>query len=146
MLGRLDAASNWERDWQEHVKSWGFQHGLNSKNLFHHGRNRVSELTHGDDFALIGPTKKTDTIREQDGGCVSNESKTHQLRVIREHQTVEQKVALDNARNCVSAPSQTCRRARERLWTWPRQLRADTSNARSNRKREARAVEASSAQ
>ena len=36
-----DAASNWERDWQEHVKSWSFQLGLSSKNLFHHGRNRV---------------------------------------------------------------------------------------------------------
>ena len=49
---------NWERDWQEHVKKWGFQLGLSSKNLFHHKKNRVSGLTHGDDFVLTGPTKR----------------------------------------------------------------------------------------
>ena len=50
--GTRDAASNWERDWQEHVKKWGFQLGLSSKNLFHPKENRVSRLTHGDDFVL----------------------------------------------------------------------------------------------
>ena len=34
MYGTRDAASNWERDWQEHVQNWGFQLGLSSKNLF----------------------------------------------------------------------------------------------------------------
>ena len=34
MYGTRDAASNWERDWQEHVENWGFQLGLSSKNLF----------------------------------------------------------------------------------------------------------------
>ena len=58
MYGTRDAASNWERDWQEHVRNWGFQRGLSSKNLFHHKENRVSGLTHGDDFVLTGPTKK----------------------------------------------------------------------------------------
>ena len=58
MRGTRDAASNWERDWQEHVKNWGFQLGLRSKNLFHHKEDRVSGLTHGDDFVLTGPTKK----------------------------------------------------------------------------------------
>ena len=58
MNGTRDAASKWERDWQGHVKDWGFRLGLSSKNLFHHGRNRVSGLTHGDDFVLTGPTKR----------------------------------------------------------------------------------------
>ena len=58
MHGTRDAASNWDRDWQEHVKKWGFQLGLSSKNLFHHKENRVSGLTHGDDFVLTGPTKR----------------------------------------------------------------------------------------
>ena len=58
MYGKRDAASNWERDCQEHVKNWGFQLGLSSENLFHHKENRVSGLTHGDDFVLTGPTKK----------------------------------------------------------------------------------------
>ena len=38
MYGTRDAASNWERDWQEHVRNWGFQLGLSSKNLFHQKR------------------------------------------------------------------------------------------------------------
>ena len=58
MYGTRDAASNWERDWQENVKNWGFQFGLSSKNLFRHKENRVSGLTHGDDFVLTWPTKK----------------------------------------------------------------------------------------
>ena len=58
MYGTMDAASIWERDWQEHVRHWGFQLGLSSKNLFHHKENRVSGLTHGDDFVLKWPTKK----------------------------------------------------------------------------------------
>ena len=58
MYGTRDAASNWERDWQENIKKWGFQLGLSSKNLFHHKENQVSGLTHGDDFVLTGPTKR----------------------------------------------------------------------------------------
>ena len=58
MYGTRDAASNWERDWQENIKKWGFQLGLSSKNLFHHKGNQVSGLTHGDDFVLTGPAKR----------------------------------------------------------------------------------------
>ena len=54
MCGTRDAASNWERDWQERVKSWGFQLGLSSKNLFRQERHQVSGMTHGDDFVLTG--------------------------------------------------------------------------------------------
>ena len=50
MYGMRNVVRNWERVWQEHVNSGGFQLGLSSKNLFHHGENRVSGLTHGDDF------------------------------------------------------------------------------------------------
>ena len=58
MSGTRDTASNWERDWQEHVKNWGFQLGLSSKKLFHHKEKRASGLTHGDNFVLTRPTKK----------------------------------------------------------------------------------------
>ena len=58
MYGTSDAASNWERDGQEHVRNWGFQLGLSSKILFHHKEIRVSGFTHGDDFVLTVPTKK----------------------------------------------------------------------------------------
>ena len=58
MYGTRDAACNWERRWQEHVKSWGFQLGLSSKNLFRQERHQVSGMTHGDDFVLTGPTEQ----------------------------------------------------------------------------------------
>ena len=50
MYGTRDAARNWERDWQEHIKSWVYQLGQTSKNLFRYERHRVSRMTHGDDF------------------------------------------------------------------------------------------------
>ena len=90
MYGTRDAASNWERDWQKHVKNWGFQLGLSSKNLFHHKENRVSGLTHGDDFVITGPTKK---LVENDQ-CLSYQSEDHRLWIAEEHQDVEQEVAL----------------------------------------------------
>ena len=58
MYGTRNAANSWESDWQEHVRNRGFQLGLSSKNLFHHKEDRVSGLTHGDDFVLTEPTKK----------------------------------------------------------------------------------------
>ena len=62
MFGTRDAASNWERDWQEDVRNWGFPLGPSSKDLFHHRESRVSGLTHVDDFVLTGPTKETDGV------------------------------------------------------------------------------------
>ena len=68
MYGTRDAASNWECDWQKNVTTWGFQLGVSSKNLFHHKENRVSGLTHGDDFVLTGPTKM---LKEFENGMTS---------------------------------------------------------------------------
>ena len=36
----------------------GISIGTQFDNMFHHKENRVSGLTHGDDFVLTGPTKK----------------------------------------------------------------------------------------
>ena len=58
MSGTPDAASNWECDWQEHIKSWGFRLGLSSKNSFYRKVYQVSGMTHGDDFVLTGPTER----------------------------------------------------------------------------------------
>ena len=63
MYGSRVAASNLEligkrmsrTYWQENVKNCGFQLGFSSKNLFHQKENRISGLTHGDDFVLTGP-------------------------------------------------------------------------------------------
>ena len=54
MYGTRDAASKWERDWQEHVKSWGVQLGLSSKSLFRQEWHQVSGMRHGDGFVLTG--------------------------------------------------------------------------------------------
>ena len=58
IYGTRDAASHWECDWQEHIKSWGFRLGLSSKNLFCRKVHQVSGMTHGDDFVLTGPTER----------------------------------------------------------------------------------------
>ena len=100
MYGTRDAASNWKRDWQEHVKKWVFQLGLSSKNLFHHKENRVSGLTHGDDFVLTRPTKR---LKDFENESVSYQGEDHQPRIAKEHQDVEQEAALGRRRNRVSA-------------------------------------------
>ena len=76
MYGTEDAASNWERDWQEHVKSWGLQLGLSSKSLFHRGRNQVSGMTHGDDFVFTGPTKRLTELRTRSRVCIQSRQKS----------------------------------------------------------------------
>ena len=65
MYGTRDAASNWERDWQENIKKWGFPLGLSSKNLFHHKEYKVSGLTHGDDFVLTGPIERLREFKKE---------------------------------------------------------------------------------
>ena len=105
VYGTRDAASNWERDWQEHVKSWGPQLGLSSKNPFHRGRNRVSGMTHGDDFVLTGPTKRLTELKNKMTGVYP--VKTKIISYSDEHQSVEQKVALGWERNGLPVRSQT---------------------------------------
>ena len=94
MYGTRDAASNGERDWQEHVKNWGVQLGLGSKNLFHHKENRVSGLAHGDDFVVTGPTKKLMEFEGKMTSVYPIKSEGHRLWVVKEHQNIEQEVAL----------------------------------------------------
>ena len=93
----------------------GWRHQLA---LFCQERNLVSGMT----------DRTSDRIRKHHDRGVSNQGKTHYLRVNGKHQSNEQKVALEKARNCVSARSHTCRRARERPWTCARTLRANTSD------------------
>ena len=62
---------------------------------FHHKEDRVSGLTHGDDFVLTRPTEKLMEVQRKMTKCVSNQSEGHQLRVVKEHQNIEQEVALE---------------------------------------------------
>ena len=113
------------------------------RNLFCQETNQVSGMTHGDDFVLKRPTERLTKIENTTTQGVSNQRKIHQLRVNGKHQSIEQKNG--KARKCVSARSQTCRRARERPRARARKLRVNTSNARRVRRR-ARAVGPSSTQ
>ena len=75
MYGTGDAASNWERDWQEHVKSWRYQLGLSSKKMFSQQRNQVTGITHGDDFVLTGPTERLTEFENEMTGVYPIEAK-----------------------------------------------------------------------
>ena len=93
-----DAASNCERDWQEHLKRLGYDLGLSAKNLFRCEMHRVSGMTRGDDVVLTGPGLH----------ILSPTKKSHQLLVNSRHKGAEQKMALGKARSGVSTRSQTC--------------------------------------
>ena len=88
MCGTREAASKCERDGQEHVKSWSFQLGLSSKNLFCQESHQVSGMTLGDDFVLSGPTERLAEFEKQNDRGVFNHIKACQLLVIGEHQSV----------------------------------------------------------
>ena len=95
-MAQGDAVSKWERDWQHHLKRWGYQLGLSSKSLFRQEGHQFSGMTHGDDFVLTGPTDRLADLKNKNCGGVSNQNpKNHQSRVNREHQSTKQEFALD---------------------------------------------------
>ena len=57
--GTRDAASNWDRDWQEHVKNQGYQMGFSSKSLFRQEGHQVSGMTHDNSDRTADGTHKT---------------------------------------------------------------------------------------
>ena len=94
-------------------------------NTLNHGHRRVT--------CIISRTRRShetdrtaDRIQQQNDRSGPNQAKTRQFRFNAEHQCIAQKVAMGKPRNCVSARSQTCRRARGKPRTRTRQLRADT--------------------
>ena len=107
MHGTRDAASNWELDWQEHVKNWGFQLGLSSKNLFHQKEDRVSGLTHGDDFVLTGPTKKLMEFERKRTNVYPIKAKIIGYGSPKSIKTLNRRLHWEEARNRVSTRSQT---------------------------------------
>ena len=112
MVGTRDAA-NREREWQEHLKSWRYQLGLGSENLFRHEEHRVSGMSHGDEFVATGPTDRLADKRTKLQG-EPNQNKSHQLWVNRKQRSAEN-IAPGKARSCVSARSQTQCRLQQRM-------------------------------
>ena len=66
-----------------------------------HKENRVSGLTHGDDFVLTGPTKRLTEFENEMTSVFPIKAKIIRSRIAKEHQDVEQKVALGKGRNRV---------------------------------------------
>ena len=52
-------------DLQQHIKSWGYELELSSKNLFRHEEHRVSGMTHGDDFVVTGQTDRIADLKNK---------------------------------------------------------------------------------
>ena len=46
MHGSRHVASNWKRDWQDHVQHWRSTFGIDQKNPLHHKEDRMSGVTH----------------------------------------------------------------------------------------------------
>ena len=65
MHGTTDAASNWDRDWQGHLESWGCELVRSSSNLFHNKKQQTSDLTHGDDFVVTGSQESQLELKKQ---------------------------------------------------------------------------------
>ena len=102
MYGTRDAASNCERDLaRSRPRSGDFNWGPARRICFTTREDRVSGLTHGDDFVVTGPTEKLMEVERKDDECVSNQSEGHQLRVVKEHHNFEQEVALGRERHRV---------------------------------------------
>ena len=72
MYGTRDAASKWERDWQGHLESWGYELGRSSSNLFHNMKKNTSGLTHGDDFVVSGTKGVYRSSRSSWRACIQS--------------------------------------------------------------------------
>ena len=69
--------------------------------MFHHKENRVSGLTHGDDFVLTGPTKRLTEFENEMTSVYPIKAKIISLGSPKSNQDVEQEVALGKGRNRV---------------------------------------------
>ena len=60
MYGTRDAAQNWELEYTEMMTEAGFRQGSYSACVFYHEQKNVRVVVHGDDFAVLGPSKGLD--------------------------------------------------------------------------------------
>ena len=124
MYGTRYAPSNWERHWKRTRERLGISAGAQLEESVSSGKTPGFRNDTWRRLRAHGTDRTTDRICKQNDRDVSTQSKTHQLRVNGAHQSVEQKVALNKARKCVSAPE-----TREGSWTGTWQLVADSRSA-----------------
>ena len=92
MYGTRDAASNWERDWQGHVSCGDFNWD-SARRIVSPQEDRVSGLTHRDDFVLTGTTGKLKEVERKMTRVYPITAKVISYGVVKEHQHIEQEVA-----------------------------------------------------
>jgi len=54
MYGTRDAAQNWEEEYTEFMREWGFVTGVSNPCVMYHPERGVRAVVHGDDFAIAG--------------------------------------------------------------------------------------------
>ena len=85
-------------------KNRDFQLGLSSKNLFRQERHQVSGMTHGDDSVLTGPTERLTELENKMTVVCLIKAKLISYGSTESIKALNRKnVALEKARNCVSA-------------------------------------------
>ncbi len=62
--GTRDVAQNWEVEYTEMMTEAGFRQGSFNACVFYSEQKRVSVVVHGDDFAVIGPSKSFYWLRD----------------------------------------------------------------------------------
>ena len=64
MYGTRDAALNWSKEYGDTLREAGFVQGRSNPCLFHHAKQGVSIMVHGDDFVAVGPEEFRKTTRK----------------------------------------------------------------------------------
>ena len=82
LYGRRDAASNWERDWQVHVRTGDFKWD---------SVRRICSTTKRTECRVRHANKETDGVREEDD----------ERWVVEEHQNVEHEVSEESCINTI---------------------------------------------
>ena len=102
MYGTRDAASKWERDWQGHLASWGYELGTQSKQLV--PQHEKENFRFDTRRRFCGDRNEGEFVGAQEvaGEPVSNQSKNHRGRFDKEHQSAESEKMLGRDRNIVS--------------------------------------------
>ena len=112
MNGTRDSASNWGRDWQGHLESWGYELVRSSRNLFPNKKHKTLRFDTRRRLRRDRIEGESVGAQEAAGERVSNQSKHYRDKFGKEHQGAESENMLGRDRDIVSTRS--ARRGRSR--------------------------------
>ena len=101
MYGTRDAACNWDKDWQGHLKNCGYELVRSSRNLFaQQEKENFGFDTRG---RLRGDRNEGESVGAQEaaGERVSKQSEHHRARIDKEYQSTESEKMLGIDRDIV---------------------------------------------